>query len=98
MAFVKFTSRYRSWGAPRVEVSRKASLRAPMTEPITRLSAALADRYRIERELGQGWSNRPNWRGGIVYLQGPADTRARYFRVIPHWVTRMKRAVDEANR
>jgi len=45
-----------------------------------------------------GWSNRPNWRGGIVYLQGPADTRARYFRVIPHWVTRMKRAVDEANR
>ena len=25
-----------------------------MTEPLQRLSAALADRYRIERELGQG--------------------------------------------
>ena len=25
-----------------------------MTAPIARLSAALADRYRIERELGQG--------------------------------------------
>jgi serine/threonine-protein kinase len=25
-----------------------------MTTPITQLSAALADRYRIERELGQG--------------------------------------------
>jgi hypothetical protein len=25
-----------------------------MTETLTRMSAALADRYRIERELGQG--------------------------------------------
>ena len=25
-----------------------------MTEPVTRLQAALADRYRLERELGQG--------------------------------------------
>ena len=25
-----------------------------MTAPFTRLSAALSDRYRIERELGQG--------------------------------------------
>lgn len=25
-----------------------------MTSPVERLSAALADRYRIERELGQG--------------------------------------------
>ena len=25
-----------------------------MTEPVTRLQGALADRYRIERELGQG--------------------------------------------
>jgi serine/threonine protein kinase len=25
-----------------------------MTEPVTRLQAALAERYRIERELGQG--------------------------------------------
>lgn len=44
-----------------------------------------------------GWSNRPDWQGGIIYLQGPEDTVATYLRVLPHWVTRMKRAVDEAN-
>jgi eukaryotic-like serine/threonine-protein kinase len=45
-----------------------------------------------------GWSNRPDWRGGIVYLEGPADTRAAFLRVIPHWVRQMERAVDGANR
>ncbi|HTS89951.1 MAG TPA: protein kinase [Gemmatimonadales bacterium] len=45
-----------------------------------------------------GWSNRPDWHGGIIYLQGPADTRATYLRVIPHWVAHMERVVDEANR
>jgi hypothetical protein len=45
-----------------------------------------------------GWSNRPDWRGGIIYLQGPEDTDARYLRVIPQWVTRMRAAVDRANR
>jgi hypothetical protein len=45
-----------------------------------------------------GWSNRPDWQGGIVYLQGPEDTRATYLRVIPRWVTRMERAVDAANK
>jgi eukaryotic-like serine/threonine-protein kinase len=45
-----------------------------------------------------GWSNRPDWHGGIIYLQGPEDTHATYLRVIPRWVQGMKRAVDEANR
>ncbi|HXI20325.1 MAG TPA: hypothetical protein VNH46_04530, partial [Gemmatimonadales bacterium] len=45
-----------------------------------------------------GWSNRPDWHGGIVYLEGPADIRATYLRVIPDWVRQMKRAVDEVNR
>ena len=45
-----------------------------------------------------GWSNRPDWHGGIIYLQGPEDTRATYLRVIPHWVGKMERAVDAANR
>jgi len=44
-----------------------------------------------------GWSNRPDWHGGITYLQGPPDTHAAYLRVIPHWVAQMERAVDEAN-
>jgi hypothetical protein len=45
-----------------------------------------------------GWSNRPDWHGGIIYLQGPEDTAARYLRVIPRWTTRMRSAVQGANR
>ncbi len=45
-----------------------------------------------------GWSTRPDWHGGIVYLENPEDTHATYFRVVPDWVARMERAVDEANR
>ena len=26
-----------------------------MTDPITRLNAALEGRYRVEREIGEGW-------------------------------------------
>jgi eukaryotic-like serine/threonine-protein kinase len=45
-----------------------------------------------------GWSNRPDWRGGIIYLQGPEGTSARYLRVIPGWVTEMRAAVDRPGR
>jgi serine/threonine-protein kinase len=45
-----------------------------------------------------GWSNRLSHDGGIIYLQGPAQVSGSYLRVIPDWVTRMKAAVDEANR
>jgi hypothetical protein len=45
-----------------------------------------------------GWSNRPDWHGGIIYLQGPEDTDARYLRIIPEWVEQMRAAVDRANR
>jgi hypothetical protein len=33
-----------------------------------------------------------------VYLQATAENLGYYLRVIPNWVTAMKRAVDEANR
>jgi hypothetical protein len=36
--------------------------------------------------------------GGLIYLQGAADRPATYLRVVPHWVERMKQAVDAANR
>jgi serine/threonine-protein kinase len=36
--------------------------------------------------------------GRVIYLQGSGTPSAPYLRVIPHWVERMKRAVDEANR
>jgi len=45
-----------------------------------------------------GWSNRLSRDGGIIYVQGPAETTARYLRVIPNWVAQMKATVDEANR
>jgi hypothetical protein len=36
--------------------------------------------------------------GGFIYLQGAIERPAAYLRVVPHWVDRMKQAVDEANR
>jgi hypothetical protein len=45
-----------------------------------------------------GWSNRPSRDGGILYVQGPAETSARYLRVVPDWVKQMEAAIDAANR
>jgi serine/threonine-protein kinase len=45
-----------------------------------------------------GWSHAPSPSGGLVYLQGPDETRIHYLRVIPGWVEEMKAAVAEANR
>ena len=45
-----------------------------------------------------GWSNRPSWDGGIIYLQGPRRTDATYLRVVPHWIGTMRAGVDGANR
>ena len=45
-----------------------------------------------------GWSNRPDWNGGIIYVQGPAQVSASYLRVVPDWVAQMKAAVAAANR
>jgi serine/threonine-protein kinase len=45
-----------------------------------------------------GWSNRVSQDGGIIYVQGPAQTTTSYLRVVPNWVGRMKAAVDSVNR
>jgi serine/threonine-protein kinase len=45
-----------------------------------------------------GWSNRLSWDGGIVYVQSPDVSDARFLRFIPDFVARMKAAVDTANR
>jgi serine/threonine-protein kinase len=42
-----------------------------------------------------GWSNRPSWDGGIIYMQGPEETGTGYLRVVPNWVAEMKAAVRE---
>jgi len=44
-----------------------------------------------------GWSNRPTSDGGILYLQTPDETSARYLRVIPDWVRRARAAMDSAH-
>jgi hypothetical protein len=36
--------------------------------------------------------------GRVVYVRGSPEEPVRYLRVIPRWVDRMKRAVDEANK
>ena len=45
-----------------------------------------------------GWSHTPSATGGVIYLQGPDETRINYLRVIPGWVDDMKAAVAAANR
>jgi serine/threonine-protein kinase len=45
-----------------------------------------------------GPSSMPTADGRVVYVQGAPDVPVRYLRVVPNWVERMKRAVDEAGR
>ncbi len=45
-----------------------------------------------------GWSNRPDHAGGVIYVESPQQPDPSYLRVIPDWVSTMKRLVDGANR
>jgi serine/threonine-protein kinase len=57
------------------------------------------DWFAVPRFVGiasGGFSLTPD--GRVIYKQGAEIEPARYLRVVPHWVDRMKRAVDEANR
>ena len=45
-----------------------------------------------------GWSLGKLPRGGIAYVQSPSENLGYYVRVVPNWVTIMKRAVDAANK
>jgi len=45
---------------------------------------------------GQSFALTPD--GQVLYVQGAPQKDVPYLRVIPNWVERMKRAVDEANR
>ena len=54
-----------------------------------------ADAPRFRDTNGPSFATAPG--GGVIYLQGAIDRPASYLRVVPRWVDRMKRAVDEAN-
>jgi hypothetical protein len=45
-----------------------------------------------------GWSHATTPLGELIYLQSPSENLGFYLRVIPGWVSQMKRAVDAANR
>jgi eukaryotic-like serine/threonine-protein kinase len=45
-----------------------------------------------------GWSLATTPLGEVIYLQSPSENLGFYLRVIPGWVSQMKRAVDAANR
>ncbi len=55
-----------------------------------------ADAPQFRDANGPSFSTAPG--GGLIYLQGAIERPASYLRVVPHWVDRMKKAVDEANR
>jgi hypothetical protein len=55
-----------------------------------------ADAPRFRDTNGPSFATAPG--GGVIYLQGAIDRPASYLRVVPRWVDRMKRAVDEVNR
>jgi hypothetical protein len=45
---------------------------------------------------GQSFNLSPD--GRVVYVRGNVEAPVHYLRIVPNWVERMKRAVDEANR
>ncbi|MES3035676.1 MAG: protein kinase [Gemmatimonadota bacterium] len=51
------------------------------------------------RVLGtNGFSSQLSVDGRVIYLQADLEVPVRSLRVVPNWVARMKRAVDEANK
>jgi len=68
----------------------------PTANPPVRNRGRWADAPGFRDTNGPSFATAPG--GGLIYLQGAADRPASYLRVVPHWVDRMKRAVDEANR
>jgi hypothetical protein len=68
----------------------------PAANPPVRNRGRWADAPGFRDTNGPSFSVAPG--GGVIYLRGAPDRPASYLRVVPHWVDRMKRAVDEANR
>jgi serine/threonine-protein kinase len=68
----------------------------PSATPPARNRGWWADAPEFRDTNGPSFATVPG--GGLMYLQGAAARPASYLRVVPHWVDRMKQAVDEANR
>jgi serine/threonine-protein kinase len=68
----------------------------PAANPPARNRGVWAEAPDFRETNGPSFAMAPG--GGVIYLRGAVDRPASYLRVVPHWVDRMKRAVDEANR
>jgi len=89
-----------------------SELGVPITDgPRTRVERVTVDARANPPVQHRGWwADAPQFRdtngpsfamgfgGGVIYLRGAVGRPASYLRVVPRWVDRMKRAVDEANR
>ena len=68
----------------------------PAANPPARNRGVWAEAPDFRETNGPSFAMAPG--GGVIYLRGAADRPASYLRVVPHWVERMKKAVDAANR
>ncbi len=79
---------------PRTRIERVTVV--PTANPPIRNQGPWADAPEFRDTNGPSFAAAPG--GGVIYLRGAVGRPATYLRVVPHWVDRMKRAVDEANR
>jgi serine/threonine-protein kinase len=68
----------------------------PVADPPLTNRRPWIETHRMIGTAGQSYSLTPD--GRLLYVQGAEPTPVTYLRVVPDWVARMKRAVDEANR
>ena len=79
---------------PRTRLERVTVV--PTANPPVRNQGWWADAPEFRETNGPSFAAVPG--GGVIYLRGAVGRPASYLRVVPHWVERMKQAVDEANR
>ncbi|HET9514493.1 MAG TPA: hypothetical protein VFO95_11255, partial [Gemmatimonadales bacterium] len=79
---------------PRTRVERVTVI--PTGNPPVQNRGPWADAPGFRDNDGPSFVTAPG--GGLIYMQGAVNRPATYLRVVPHWVERMKKAVDEANR
>jgi serine/threonine-protein kinase len=68
----------------------------PNADPVVQSIRDWYSDVRFIETPGRSFAVTPD--GGVLYARGPAKPTGAYLRVVPNWVERMKRAVDEANR
>ena len=89
-----FLSQYRAEGVIAASVYR-ARIDPSARSPVGRRELIVRDSRFADTP---GWSTATMPNGDVVYLQSPSENLGYYLRVIPGWVSQMKRAVDAANR